>query len=141
MNILVTGAWKCTREDMEQLKNKGHQVAFMQFEQEQLPVQAQWVEAVVCNGLFLHHDIRSFSNLHHIQLTSAGFDRVDVDYIRQQNIALYNARGVYSIPMAEFALCGVLQLYKQSRFFADIFCQIFCNDSGVLVIRSRKIIE
>ena len=119
MNILVTGAWKCTREDLEQLKSKGHQVAFMQYEQEQLPVQAQWVEAVVCNGLFLHHDIRSFSNLHHIQLTSAGFDRVDVDYIRQQNIALYNARGVYSIPMAEFALCGVLQLYKQSRFFAE----------------------
>ena len=30
---------------------------------------------------------------------------------------IFNARGVYSIPMAEFALCGVLQLYKRSRIF------------------------
>lgn len=26
--------------------------------------------------------------------------------------------GVYSVPMAEFAVCGILQLCKQSRFFA-----------------------
>ena len=35
----------------------------------------------------------------------------------EHEIKIYNARGVYSIPMAEFALCGVLQLIKQSRLF------------------------
>ena len=41
-----------------------------------------------------------------------------MDYVQSHNIEIHNARGVYSIPMAEFAVCGVLQLYKQSRFFA-----------------------
>ena len=41
-----------------------------------------------------------------------------LDDIRARGIALHNAAGVYSVPMAEFAVCGILQLYKQSRFFA-----------------------
>jgi len=42
-----------------------------------------------------------------------------VDYVQAHGIAIHNARGVYSIPMAEFAISGVLQLYKQSRFFYE----------------------
>lgn len=49
---------------------------------------------------------------------SAGLDRVPLDYIRAHGIELHNAAGVYSVPMAEFAIGGILQLYKQSRFFA-----------------------
>ena len=119
MNLLVTGAWKCTKEQLEQLEKLGHQVVFMQNESDELPVAPSWVEGTVCNGLFLHHPIEGFVNLRHIQLTSAGFDRVDMDYIKRNDIPIFNARGVYGIPMAEFAVCGVLQLYKQSRFFAE----------------------
>ncbi len=46
-----------------------------------------------------------------------GLIAVPMDYIKTHNIQIHNARGVYSIPMAEFAICGVLELYKQSRFF------------------------
>lgn len=42
-----------------------------------------------------------------------------MDYVKEHNIDIFNARGVYSIPMAEFALSGVLALYKQNRFFAE----------------------
>jgi phosphoglycerate dehydrogenase-like enzyme len=42
-----------------------------------------------------------------------------MDYVKAHGISIYNARGVYSIPMAEFAVSGVLQLYKQSRFFLE----------------------
>ena len=42
-----------------------------------------------------------------------------MDYIKQHNIEIHNARGVYSIPMAEFAIAGVLQIYKQNRFFYE----------------------
>ena len=76
------------------------------------------VEGVICNGLFVHHAIERFTFLKYIQLTSAGFDRVPMAYVRQKGIQIHNARGVYSVPMAEMAVCGVLQLYKQSRFFA-----------------------
>ena len=42
-----------------------------------------------------------------------------MDFVKAHNIEIHNARGVYSIPMAEFAVCGVLQLYKQSAFFRE----------------------
>lgn len=119
MKFLVTGAWQCTEEQLNNIRAMGHEVVFMQNEREHCPVEYDWIEGVICNGLFLNHDIRKFINLRYIQLTSAGFDRVNVDYINAHNIALYNARGVYSVPMAEYALCGVLQLLKNTRFFDD----------------------
>ena len=65
----------------------------------------------------LGHPIERFTHLKYIQLTSAGFDRVDMQYVKKHNIEIHNARGVYSIPMAEFAIFGVLELYKQGKFF------------------------
>ena len=119
MKLLVTGAWSCTAEQLKSVENLGHEIFFMQNEKDALPILAETVEGVIGNGIFLHHDIKTFEKLKYIQLTSAGFDRVPLDYIGEKNIKIFNARGVYSIPMAEFALCGVLQLYKKSRFFFD----------------------
>ncbi len=119
MNLLVTGAWRSAKEQISQLEKLGNQVVFMQNESDSLPVEPQWVEGIVCNGLFLHHSIDLFTNLRYIQLTSAGFDRVPMEEVNRRGITICNARGVYGIPMAEFAVAGVLQLYKQSRFFTQ----------------------
>lgn len=119
MNLLVTGAWSGAKENIDRLTQMGHTVAFLQQEKEALPCPYAWVEGVICNGLFLSHPIERFTNLRYIQLTSAGFDRVPMDYVKAHGIEIKNARGVYSIPMAEFALCGVLELYKKSRIFFE----------------------
>lgn len=117
MNLLVTGAFAWTENELNILRSLGHDVLFMQQESTKLPCDAGWVEGIIGNGIFLHHPIEEFTSLHFIQLTSAGFDRVPMDYVEERGIKIYNARGVYSVPMAEFALGGVLQLYKQSKFF------------------------
>lgn len=119
MKLLITGAWKCTSEQLNQIEAMGHSIVFMQNEKDELPCSYEEVEGVICNGLFLSHPIEKFTSLRYIQLTSAGFDRVPMDYVQAHRIAIHNARGVYSIPMAEFAVSGVLQLYKQSRFFYE----------------------
>lgn len=119
MNLLVTGAWSDGKNCIAELEAMGHTVTFMQYEKDELPCSYDWAEGVICNGLFLTHPIEQFTNLRYIQLTSAGFDRVDMDYVKTHGIEIHNARGVYSIPMAEFALCGVLQLYKQAAFFRE----------------------
>lgn len=117
MNVLVTGAFQLNSEELAALEAAGHRVFV--HPDERTPVeQPERYEAVVCNGLFLYNPIERFTNLRLIQLTSAGLDRVPLDYIRNHGIELHNAAGVYSVPMAEFAVCGILQLYKQSRFFA-----------------------
>lgn len=118
MNLLITGAWQNAKEYIPQLENK-HSIVFMQQEKDALPCDPAWVEGVICNGLFLTHPIEQFENLKYIQLTSAGFDRVPMAYVQAHGISIYNARGVYSVPMAEFALSGVLALFKQQRFFFE----------------------
>lgn len=117
MNVLVTGAFQLNSEELAALEAAGHKVFL--HPDERTPVeQPERYEAVVCNGLFLYNPIGSFTNLRLIQLTSAGLDRVPLDYVRAHGIELHNAAGVYSVPMAEFAIGGILQLYKQSSFFA-----------------------
>ena len=117
MKLLVTGALKCAKEQLNILAKLGHDVVFMQNENDEVPCEYNEIQGVICNGLFLHHSIEKFTSLRYIQLTSAGFDRVPMDYIRAKKIEIHNASGVYSIPMAEFVISGVLDLYKQSRFF------------------------
>lgn len=118
MNILVTGAFQLNSEEFAALETSGHKV-FTHPDERALVEHPERYEAVVCNGLFLYSPIENFTNLRLIQLTSAGLDRVPLDYIRAHDIELHNAAGVYSVPMAEFAIGGILQLYKQSRFFAE----------------------
>ncbi len=119
MNILITGAFSCTNEQLENIEALGHKILFMQNETDELPCDYDWVQGIIANGLFLHHDIRKFSSLEYIQLTSAGFDRIPMDYVSEKGIKIFNARGVYSVPMAEFALAGVLSLYKKLEFFYE----------------------
>lgn len=75
------------------------------------------IEALICYQFFKFNDIRAFPKLRVIHLTSAGYDHMPLDYMTEKGIAWFNARGVYSVPIAEFVLCGVLQLYKEALFF------------------------
>ena len=90
MNLLVTGAWQQATDYLEQLK-KEHDVVFMQWENKKLPCEYEWVEGIVGNGIFLSHPIEKFKNLRYIQLTSAGYDRVPLDYVKEHQIEIHNA--------------------------------------------------
>ena len=134
MNILVTGAWKCTEEYLNKIKELGNEVFFLQNEKDPLPCESKIIEGVICNNLFAFHKIEEFTSLKYIQLTSAGLDRVPLDYIKEKNIKIYNAGGVYSIPMAEFAIGGILQIYKQASFFMK-------NKENKIWEKNRKLLE
>jgi len=119
VNLLITGAWQSAKASASALETMGHSVCFLQNERDPLPCDPAWVEGVIMSGLFLYHPIESMPNLRYVQLTSAGLDRVPMDYILAHGIEIHNARGVYDAPMAEYAVCGVLQLYKQAAAFFE----------------------
>ena len=118
--LLLTGCFPYTEEQFHQLQSLGYTTYFMQQEANELPIEPSAIDATVCNGLFLYHDIDAFENLKLIQLTSAGLDRVPVDKILKKKITLYNARGVYSVPMAEWAVLRILEQYKNAAHFASM---------------------
>ncbi|MFU2013719.1 NAD(P)-dependent oxidoreductase [Peribacillus butanolivorans] len=117
MKLLLTGAFKYSEEQIKILKLLGYEIIFVQDERVPLQIDVSDIDAVVCNGLFLYNDINQFKNLKFIQLTSAGLDRVPLNYINEHGISLYSAKGVYSIPMAEWAVLKILEIYKKSRQF------------------------
>ena len=119
MKLLVTGAFNATAEQLDTLSSLGFELMYQKNEQGIPECNFAEADAVICNGLFLYHDISEFKKLKFIQLTSAGLDRVPLDEIRKRNIALFNARGVYSVPMAELALAGILSLYKHLNTFSE----------------------
>lgn len=120
MNLLLTGCFKYTSEQLDSIKSLGFQVYYMESEKyDELPLPVELVDAAVCNYLFTAKDFNDFTNLKLIQLTSAGLDRVPVEDIKAKGCKLFNARGVYSTPMAEWALFRVLEKYKQGWFFKN----------------------
>lgn len=117
MNLLFAGNYQLDEIKLSELKELGINVHVMREENVPLSVNPQGIDAIVCNWLFVNHDISQFTNLKYVQLLSAGLDRMPMEYAKEHNIRVHNARGVYSIPMAEFAVCGVLQLLKKSKYF------------------------
>lgn len=119
MKLLITGAYPWSDSETEYIKSLGNEIYYMQDERAAFEFEPKEIEGIICNGLFLYHPIEEFKNLKYIQLTSAGLDRVPMEYIKEKGIEIHSAKGVYSIPMAEYAVWGVLQLMKQARYFYE----------------------
>ena len=114
MNLLITGAWQEAEAHLDELRAMGHEIEFLRQEKDALPCKGSWVEGIVCNGLFLHHELDEVPRLRYLQLTSAGLDRIPLERMRLKGVRIHNARGVYSVPMAEHAVWGVLSLYRRA---------------------------
>ncbi len=116
VRALVTGALSLSQDEARALETLGLEV-FVHPDERTAVADPGSYGIVICNALFQYQPVEEFTGLKLVHLTSAGLDRAPVDYFRSHGIRLFSAQGVYNAPMAEFALCGVLQLYKQSRFF------------------------
>lgn len=117
MNILLTGAFSYSNAQIKKIESLGYNVTFIKNELEELNIDVSNIDVVICNRLFLHNDINKFKNLKVIQTTSAGLDRIPLEYTKKNNIRVFNAGNSYSIPMAEFAIMQLLNIYKNNKQF------------------------
>lgn len=103
-----------------------------------LDIDTSAFEAVICNSLFVHNDIRQFDSLRYIQLTSAGMDRVPLGDIEERGIELRTAAGVYSVPIAESAVAGILGIYRHlSQFLEKQRAHQWLKDRALLELAGR----
>ncbi len=119
MRLLVAGAWMPDAAVRAELDAMGHEVHLLPEECAPLPLPAEAVDGVICNSLFLHHPIAAFRSLRYIQLTSVGCERLPMAQVWQKGIILHTASGVYSTPMAEFAVGAWLFVYKEWDYFRE----------------------
>lgn len=117
MRMLVTSALGCDGRRLDKIRALGHEVMYLQDERGPLPEGAHNVDGIVCNALFLNHAANDFPHLRFVQLTSAGLDRAPVTELAERGVMVFNAKGVYSVPLAEWVVMQILQLCKRARFF------------------------
>jgi phosphoglycerate dehydrogenase-like enzyme len=95
-------------------------------------------EVFAAASAFSHISIDRFPNLKYIQGLSAGYEHFPLDEIKKRGIILCNARGVYGVPISEFILSGILNVYKKSRLFeAQRQSRIFKRDPGLLELSGK----
>lgn len=116
MKILLCGACCKNREQVEAIEALGHSVDCQQFENETTAC-PEIYDAVICNNLFKYNKPEKFTRLRMIQLMSAGVDEKLSAYADRNGIALRNARGVYSIPIAETVVMQILNICKNNKGF------------------------
>ncbi len=111
MKLLVTGSLGATEKDLEALAALGHEIVL--HPDERVPVEhPEQFEGAVCNSIFHYTTHEGFTHLKYLQITSAGYDRVPMEWVRKRGITLHNADGVYSPAMAEWTVMRILELLK-----------------------------
>lgn len=60
-----------------------------------------------------------YKNLKWIQLLTAGFDNIDLQYLKSRKIELSNANDVYSIAIAEDIISKILYINKHMKYYED----------------------
>lgn len=140
MKTLITGALKINEEQISELEKLGLEIMYVNDETKKIEIDIKDIEFVICNSLFLNNDIKEFTKLKYIQVTSAGLDRLPLEYIKQKGIKLFNARGVYSIPMAEWTILKILEIYKNSKlFYKNQENKIWEKDRNLLELSGKKV--
>lgn len=75
-------------------------------------------EAVFVSPDFINKEnLSKYPSLKWIQLLTAGFDVADLNAARERKIIVTNAKGVYSIPIAEDVIAKILMLNKNIKHY------------------------
>lgn len=78
------------------------------------------IEIIVGYPNNLIDNIQDFPSLKLIHLVSAGFDYVDLQTLENNEIEVFNARSVYSIPIGEYIVGHLLSVTKQISYYREM---------------------
>ena len=104
-------------EQFNRIKDLGYEVVCISEKRLQNSVETDDADILVAYNPFETLDISKMKNLKYIILTSVGFDQLPKEKILAQNIQVSNNRGGYSIPMSEWIVMCILEIYKKARAF------------------------
>ncbi|MEA5084219.1 MAG: NAD(P)-dependent oxidoreductase [Lachnospiraceae bacterium] len=116
-SLVLTGRFKYSLEQKESISKLGYNILF--HEDEKIPFTEEELKCEVMVNLdaLSNNDINDFKNLKFIQATMVGTDKVPMERIKEKGIKYCNSRGVFDIPIAEFVIMRLLEVYKHARVF------------------------
>lgn len=117
MKVLFT--YDYGEKKMQSIKNLGYEIILRKEKDLVYDNKLKDVEAIFCYDPFASLDISKMKKLKWIQLSSIGIDQVPLEKVKKQGITLTNNKGGYSVPMGEFIVMKILELFKNSKTFYD----------------------
>ncbi|AOY78102.1 phosphoglycerate dehydrogenase [Clostridium formicaceticum] len=112
MKVLFT--YDYGKEKMESIKKLGYDIILRSEKGIVYTEEIQDVEALICYHPFATLDIAKMKKLRWIQLSSIGIDQVPKEIARKNKILITNNKGGYSIPIGEWIVLKILEVYKKS---------------------------
>ena len=113
MKVLFTV--KVREEQFQKIRDLGYDVVFISEKSIQNSAETDDADILVAYNPFERLDISKMKNLKYIILSSVGFDQLPKDKVLAQNIQVSNNKGGYSIPMSEWIVMCILEIYKKSK--------------------------
>lgn len=115
MKVLFTV--KQNENDLQKIKDLGYDVLYIPENKIYNTEQTDDADVLVTYNPFNSLDISKMKNLKYIMLTSVGFDQLPMEKVLNQGIMVTNNKGGYSIPIAEWIVMCILEIYKNSKVF------------------------
>ena len=115
MKVLFT--YDYGEKKMQSIKNLGYEIILRKEKDLVYDEELRDVAALFCYDPFSTLDIAKMKKLKWIQLSSIGIDQVPLEKVKGQGIILTNNKGGYSVPMGEFIVMKILELFKNSKNF------------------------
>ncbi len=106
-------------ERMEQIRALGYDIIVCSERTLTLTPETEDAEVLVCYSPFKTLDIGKMPQLRWIQLSSIGIDQLPLEKARDAKLIITNNRGGYSVPIGEWIVSKILEIYKQSKFFHE----------------------
>ncbi|MEJ8554683.1 phosphoglycerate dehydrogenase [Tepidibacter sp. Z1-5] len=138
MKVLFT--YNYGKEKMNKIKELGYEIVYMNEKEVCNNENINDIDVLVCYNPFEKIDMEQFKKLKLIQLSSIGIDQAPIDYIKRNNIILSNNKGGYSIPIGEWIILKILEIYKKSwNFYENKENKIWKINTDLLELYNKNV--
>lgn len=104
-------------ENLTKIKQLGYEVISLINEKEITFSQDQDlknIDILVCNNPIYYLEMNKLNKLKWIQINRTGINDIPLNVLKEGNITLTNVKGAFSIPIAEWIILKILEIYKNS---------------------------
>ena len=118
-NLILTSALAITEEQLSAIRALGYTVSQLPDDRPAPKELAAEAEVVVCYKFFKFNSLSDFPKLRYVHSVATGVELLPLKELAQAGLAVGKGRDLYSIPMAEWTVCRLLEHYKLSRHYAE----------------------
>lgn len=138
MKALIT--YDYGEENINKIKKLGYDITIIDEKEIGELENLDEFDILVCYNPFLKININDMKNLKWIQLSSMGVDQVPMDDLIGKNIILTNNRGGYSIPIGEWIVLKILEMYKNTKsIYENQENKLWYMDTSLLELYKKNI--